>query len=367
MSKKLKYYSPKNIQREHAQYNIIIGERSNGKTYSILNEVILKNYVESGKQGAYLRRWQEDLRGKRGKSIFDAIVANGVVEKITNGKFTNVTYGAGGWYLSYWDDENRRNVLDDKPMCYAFSLSSMEHDKSTSYPNITTILFDEFLTRGAYLPDEFILFMNTISTIVRQRQDVTIYMLGNTVNKYSPYFAEMGLSHVRDMQQGTIDLYTYGKSDLRVAVEYCHELSKDGKPSDIYFAFDNPKLNMITNGVWELDMYPHCPCKYRPKDIMFYFFIEFNGEVLQGEVVLKDDSPFIYIHQKTTDYKYPDEDLIYTTTPSQKFNVSTNILKPRTYTEKTIYSLFQSEKVFYQSNDVGEIVRNYIQYCKQKK
>lgn len=97
----------------------------------------------------------------------------------------------------------------------------MEHDKSTSYPNITTIVFDEFLTRGSYLKDEFILFTNVCSTIIRQRNDVKIFMLGNTVNKYSPYFSEMGLSNIKNQKQGTIDIYRYGDSDLIVAVEYC--------------------------------------------------------------------------------------------------------------------------------------------------
>ncbi|MFV3037454.1 phage DNA encapsidation protein, partial [Klebsiella pneumoniae] len=95
------------------------------------------------------------------------------------------------------------------------------HDKSTSFPDIDLIIFDEFLTNRLYLNDEFILFMNTVSTIVRRREDVKIYMLGNTVNKYCPYFAEMGLEHIPKMTQGTIDVYAYGNSDLTVAVEYC--------------------------------------------------------------------------------------------------------------------------------------------------
>ena len=140
---------------------------------------------------------------------------------------------------------------------FAFALTQMEHDKSTSYPDVTTIIFDEFLSRIGYLKDEFMLFMNVVSTIVRQRNDVTIYMLGNTVNKYCPYFTEMGLTHVDKMEPGTIDVYTYGESKLKVAVEYCKDHNIDGRKSDSYFAFDNPQLQMITNGVWEVALYPH--------------------------------------------------------------------------------------------------------------
>ncbi|MGC5276152.1 hypothetical protein ACPXAM_23725, partial [Escherichia coli] len=88
------------------------------------------------------------------------------------------------------------------------------------------------------------------------------YMLGNTVNKYCPYFAEMGLEHIPKMTQGTIDVYAYGNSDLTVAVEYCKSPdSKVKEASHKYFAFNNPKLEMITGGAWELNIYPHLPYK----------------------------------------------------------------------------------------------------------
>ena len=41
--KKFNYYSLKNIQRKNATYNVIFGERSNGKTYAVLKQA-LENY-----------------------------------------------------------------------------------------------------------------------------------------------------------------------------------------------------------------------------------------------------------------------------------------------------------------------------------
>ena len=40
----VKYYSLKNILKKNAQYNMIFGERSNGKTYSVLYYA-LENYL----------------------------------------------------------------------------------------------------------------------------------------------------------------------------------------------------------------------------------------------------------------------------------------------------------------------------------
>lgn len=354
-----KFYSLKNILSRDAIYNIIFGERSNGKTYSVLKYGI-ENYYRDKKQIAVVRRWQDDFTGKRGLTMFDALVSNEEVTKITNGEWTGVYYYGSRWYLCRYEDDKR--IVDVEPFAYGFSISSMEHDKSTSYPNITTILFDEFLTRKMYLPDEFVLFMNVISTIIRHRTDVKIFMLGNTVNKYCPYFKEMGLTHIKDMKPGDIDVYNYGDSKLTVAVEYTVP-NKKGKKSDSYFAFDNPKLSMITGGSWEIDIYPHCPVKYRPKDILFTYFINFDNELLQCEIISCDNRLFTFIHRKTTPLKDEDHDVIYSQEYDSRPNWKRKITKPTSNIERKIASLFVKDKVFYSDNEVGEIVRNYLQWC----
>ena len=56
------YYSLEPILKEKAHYNIIIGERSNGKTYSVLKKFV-NDYAQHGYQAALLRRMQEDFIG----------------------------------------------------------------------------------------------------------------------------------------------------------------------------------------------------------------------------------------------------------------------------------------------------------------
>ena len=215
------------------------------------------------------------------------------------------------------------------------------------------------------------LFCNVISTIVRHKtevhgQPVQIFLCGNTVNKYScPYFNEMGLNHVKQMQPGAIDVYTYGdnpKKILRVAVEYVKPM-KQGKESDKYFAFDNPKLNMITGGAWEINIYPHCPCKIRPKDVLFTYYIVFDGEVLTCQVVQSDNLFFTFIYHKTTELKELDDDLIFTTDFDARPNFRRKITKPRSELERKLAEFFVKDKIFYDSNETGEIVRNYLIWC----
>jgi hypothetical protein len=354
----IKFYSLVNILNKKADYNIIFGERSNGKTYATLAYGI-KNYIETGEQMAYIRRWREDLRGKRAESLYANHVANGYIEELTNGEFNSVFYIGGKWYLAKYDPEKKKYVPQTTPFCYGFCLSEQEHEKSSSYPNVTTIVFDEFLTRRYYLPDEFMLFMNLLSTIIRQRDNVKVFMLGNTINKFCPYFTEMGLKQVANMEQGTIDIYKFGRHGAVVAVEYCSTLVKQ-KASNKYFCFDNQNLEMITGGKWEMAAYPHLPTKYKPSDVLFVYYIVFNEYILQGNIIQHGSENFTYIHMKTTPIKDPDNSLIYSLQMNGKPNYKRKLLSSATYLETQVARYFATDKVFYQNNEVGEIVRNYL-------
>lgn len=359
---KQQYYTPTTINRRNATYNVIFGERSNGKTYALLRQSI-EQYVKTGKQMAYVRRWKDDIVGRRAQQLFTGLAENGEIEKITKGEFTGVHYWAGKWYLCTYNDDGRAIYHDQDIVAFSFALSDSEHDKSTSFPRIGTVVFDEFLTNRSYIPDEFVLFMNVISTIVRRRTDVKIYMLGNTVNKFCPYFQEMGLTNIAHMRQGTIDLYQYGNSELTVAVEYCASTQTTGE-SNKYFAFDNPKLNMITSGAWELALYPHLPMKYKPKHVLLTYYIDFNGQLYQAEVIEKDGTYFTFIHVKTTPIKDPQNSLIYTLENKPQLNYNMNILKPINKVQERVLWFFKTERVYYQNNEVGDAIANYIRVCR---
>lgn len=361
------HYNMDEISTFDADYSLVVGERSNGKTYQLLLFALFL-YVKHGIQTAYVRRWNEDIRGKRGATLFNNLIVNKEIEFITNGEFTDIYYYSGRWYLcKYVGKALDKRVLDTKPFCYGFALSNMEHDKSTSYPEVRLVIFDEFMTRGRYLTDEFVVFMNVLSTIIRRRDNLKIFMLANTVNQYAPYFAEMGLEDIRKQKQGTIMKYDYGTSNLSCAVEYCaNDDSESKKDSNKYFAFNNPKLEMITGGAWEMDIYPHCPVQFTKKDIIFIYFIIFCDDVLQCEIVSKNGSIFTYIHKKTTPLKDEDNDIIFEQKYDSRMNHFRNILRPINQKLKKIKGFFDCDMVYYQNNQVGEIVRNYILWCRSE-
>ena len=76
---KMKFYSGKNIRAKNALYNVIFGERSNGKTFDVLREAF-REYIDSGEQNqlALVRRWAEDFVGPNSaRTSYDALMHDG--------------------------------------------------------------------------------------------------------------------------------------------------------------------------------------------------------------------------------------------------------------------------------------------------
>lgn len=359
--RKTKYYNIAHLLKDYpeAHYYVAFGERSNGKTYSALDYAI-DRYFKYDEQFAYIRRFGEDIKKKNLATLFDAHIENGRIKSASGGKFNSVNYISNRFTCRSYNEEGKVEE-DIQPMGFAFDLSGMEHHKSTSFPKVTTIIFDEFLSRQGYLPNEFVLFMNTLSTIIRDRSNVKIFMIGNTVNKYCPYFAEMGLTHVKEQKPGSIDIYSYADTGLSVAVEYCDPMSKrGGKKSDVYFAFDNPQLKMITSGSWEIAIYPHLEERYKPKDVAAQFFVQFDGATLHCEIVCNNSQYFIFVHPKTTPIKDDAKDIVYTNRPDQRWNYRTGLTRLRDKLSLVITKLINENRVFYSDNETGEVLRNFL-------
>lgn len=361
IGKRFEFYDIRGTLKAYpdAYYYVVFGERSNGKTYSAL-DYALERRAKTGEQFAYIRRWGEDIRRKNLSTLFDGHIKNGRVEQLTGGQYSSVNYTSNKFYFERYNEDGTKTTAET-PAGFAFDLNSMEHYKSTSFPGVTTIIFDEFMSRNGYLPNEWVLFMNALSTIIRHRNDVKIIMLGNTVNKYCPYFTEMGLEHIGDQKPGTIELYHYGGSNLQVVCEYTpSSAQRGGKESDVYFAFDNPELQMITGGAWEIAIYPHLNVKIRPADVVQDFFVIFNGETIHGQVIANDSGDFVFMHKKTTPIKDENNDIVYTTVPDERANFRMCLTKRGDSLSRYIMKQLREGNIFYSTNEVGEVFRNYV-------
>lgn len=354
------YYSLKNINSKKALYNIIIGQRSNGKTYAVIEQAI-QAYFKDGSRLAYLRRFKEDLTPRNIGELLTPHMKT--IEKLSKGRFNSIKYYNREFWFCKRDDKT--NIIDqsETSIIKCFSLNTWESAKGADNGYFSTVLFDEFLTRQFYLRDEFIIFTQLMSSIIRNRDGTTVYMLANTVNKYCPYFQEMGLYNIEKQKQGTIDVYQMKDKELSIAVEYCGA-SKTTRKVNKYFAFDNPRLKMVTKGTWEIDNYPHCPIEYDKRDIVQHCFIKFGANLIHGEIVccvdgLKRKHLFVYFYQQTKPIDVDRIKVLYTDIPDSDILHCTSIREKPTKAHKLFIDLIQTHNDFYNTNETGEIVRNW--------
>lgn len=353
----------------NCDYYMIWGERSNGKTFALL-KYCMEKYIETGKKFAYVRRWGDDLRGKNGRNLFLEFSKLGMIEKITNGKWTDVYYYSKEWYFCKYSTTKtggEKRILDSSPFAYAYAINEDEHQKGSTISDINTIIFDEFLARRTYLNNEFISFMNVISTIIRRRDNVKVFMLGNTISMYCPYFDEMGINNIRKMEPGEVNIYDYGENDLKLLTFYVPPSSTDKykKKSDKYFAFNNPKLNMIKSGAWEIGIYPHISWKIKDSNIIFRCFCKFYDDILELDFCCHDNKDYCFCHKKTTPIKNENSDIVCITDADPRPNWRTGFGHDKI--GKFIKSYFNNNKVFYENNTIGEIMANFISETNNKK
>ena len=220
-----------------ASYYVIIGERSNGKTYSI-KEYIL-NAIKQGKKFLYLRRTHAYITRRRMLKVFDDI----------NDRFLDELNS----YIYYSTEQGFyvETETGSKSVGYCTSIEDYMKEKGIAFDDISIVLFDEFIDNG-YMKEEIKMFLNMMSTIARERTDLKVFMLGNTISKYCPYFDLFGID-IHKVKQGYIHKCEH-KNGATVVLEYCkNKVQELGKlKKNKYVGFDNNEdVKMILYGEWE--------------------------------------------------------------------------------------------------------------------
>ncbi len=361
--KNTRYYDGTDIMAIDAVYRMIIGQRTNGKTYFWCKQAI-EHYFSDGLPSAYVRRLDEQLKPKLLQTLFDPQID--LIKELSGGDYNAVTYRGNAFYLIRREQTARgkREIVarDPKPFCMTFAVNTWENAKGADRGAIWSICFDEFMTRSFYLAGEFVMWSNLVISITRDRPGVNVFMIANTVNKSCPYFAEMGLYRIGKQKQGTIDVYTLGVTCTKFAVEYCATAKEVTKTVSQYFCFDNPALDMITKGGWEMALYRHAPLDLaKIGRIMLSFYVMYDDIVLQGDIYQYKKYPLIFWHFKTTEIKNPDRQIIYSQNvvdgnPLHQINMRQGFCRA----QEIIYSLISQQKTFYANNETGEAVANFL-------
>ena len=261
------YWNPSKLIGTGADFMLCIGQRGNGKTYGIL-KYFLQQYKKTKKRFCYLRRWDEDIKAYRMEQLFAPF--RNLIDELFGDEFT-IVYKNHKFYLV------NGNGTKVDTLGYVLSISSSAHTKSISYPNVGYILYDEFIrmTGEQELRDELSRFDNTLSTIIRgDNVNVKVFMLANTVSKYSPFFLRFAID-INKIEQGTItvkDIPLETGDILKVALEYCEFNEEASKKISKYST-----NAMIKFGKWEIpetDEIPTVPNSIIKEQLLFTIFSE---------------------------------------------------------------------------------------------
>ena len=259
MEKNIYYNLDKLLSYSQAMLYFVIGERGTGKSFSS-KKAVLSNFLKTGEQFIYLRRYKTELDSAL-TTFWSDLQSNGYFEdhslKVIKSKMLT------------------KFTCDGKVCGYGIPLSTANILKSTAFPEVKTIIFDEFILDGCsgtyrYLKNEVTMLLDVIETVGRLR-DIKVIFLGNALSITNPYFAYFNLdlpynSEFRTFKDGLI-VVNYIKNE---AYRDIKKKTKFGKLiSDTAYgryAIDNKMLRDNEHFI-----------EKRPPDSKFYGVLIING------------------------------------------------------------------------------------------
>lgn len=176
-----KYLDLNKILPYQRNFNFINGERSIGKSYTIMKFVI-KKCLKKGYEFVYIVRTKNQ---KKSGALGDAF------KKVLLNEFND--------YRIECTNEDMVNVVENEDkdekiqLGYCLALSEKTEIKQRSFPKVKYIIFDEYMLetnnqheyyKGWKEPDEF---LNLYHTIDREEDRVICFLLGNNTSFYNPY------------------------------------------------------------------------------------------------------------------------------------------------------------------------------------
>ena len=256
------FYNPERIISFNALLNLIIGERGVGKTYGFKTFVV-KRFLNKNKQFAYIRRYDTDLEASVGSTN-----DNKFFEQIKR-EFPNSEFKISK------NKKVRKLYINNKICGYALPLSAADSLKSSSYENVDTIIYDEFMLKEGstqhYLKNEPEIILDLIETIGRLR-DIRVYCLGNAISSTCPLMSYFNINlpyntDIKIYKEGTIAI-EYIKNEKYREVKKASRFGKliDGTKYGKY-AIDNEFLTDSKAFI-----------KKKDKNAKFYFILILNGK-----------------------------------------------------------------------------------------
>ena len=200
-NQKYNFHSFDTLKNYEYDFLFTVGTRSNGKTTSVQRDIILQDFYIDGSQFIKLCRYKDELKAIHQKQWFTEINIE------TLHKYDiHIEYRGNAYYIN----EYSRYIKDGELLVNEFCKSGevlgkvipimrQQNYKSINYEKVNNIIFDEFALQNdyGYSIDEVDNFKSLLSTIVRIREDIKVYFIGNVLTPYNPYFQMFGIDAMK--------------------------------------------------------------------------------------------------------------------------------------------------------------------------
>lgn len=373
--KKLKIYNakldniwfPTSLDICNNAYNVIVSERSVGKTTNILALGMLAN-IRYGTIMHYVREDKRQVVNAKISNIFNTMISLDFISIITNKKWNYVVYKPmeKKFYYANYDGEKVIDVSSNYFM-YVMSIDMSEEYKSCYTCNYADmIIFDEFCSKNFYRQNNFIKFLDLVKTLQRERDTPRIFMLSNTIDRESEYFDEL---EARDFINVASlgDKVTYKTSlGTPVYIEIVKVKHSDKKRmlNKFFYGFSNPKLASITGQDWSTSAYQHINFNRDDYEIILNNIYVLVAKVyIKLDVVYHDKLGYIVLVHNTKPPMW-DDAIIYTygDTPDLRYKFLLGTTKFDIFIWQTLY---KNNKFYYQNNNLGSKIDFYYKTSKK--
>lgn len=369
-NEKIVYYNLDKIEKENAQINLIWGERSNGKSYQVKHRCGINPYLESIKESItnaerfmLIRRWKEETKVATIEKYFSDID----IYTLTNGTYNCLSVYQGKIWLSVYDPSSKPQIKRGDYIGYVVALSTEQNYAGGSFLDVKNMIFEEFMARGSYLPNEPDKLMNLYSTVDRKRGIVKLWLVGNTISRICPYIDDWSLREIITKQKQGEIVTTYLSTGeeiddepefVKLAIEYC---KATGRSSHVI----GKHKNMLNSGGWQSDPQPHLPKSYNEYDCLFRIGFKYQGIKFIGEYLFDDeDSIYCWFIYPYNCKEFSSELIVFSDEVKLDRHWQRNIYNVdiNNITLKRLFSTFRENNIFYASDLCGTDFKQAIDF-----
>ena len=281
----------------------VIGGKGTGKTYWCVDYGLKDFFRDNSKRPFfYVRRYD--------KTFTPSICGNLVnchrqdIINLSKGKYNKADLRGKMYTLSREtiNERGERKKANTETIAYCRSLNNVETETGDDKGDISCIIYDEFLTRGNELKDEFLKLQILHSNATRNRTDrfIPMFLLGNTVSRDSAVAEQFGI-RLRDIKRG-LNIFENSKHQARILLYYTDATEKNIDSAEMYYnRFENSRINMISRGDWVLGSYNIAPYDMlftRGFTAKFYF----NRVAVNATIGIRGINPFLLIRKPSEHY-----------------------------------------------------------------